>query len=98
MIARRGSERGGVAVAHSRPDAVNAGRVAVPKATGLDWSIGLIVASSLAGESPLPVAHVKVHLQHADGGKTSSSMELTLPELRQLRLELQAALDALDRS
>lgn len=64
----------------------------------VSWRLSLAVASSLAGNRMLPLAHVRVETQGTAGRRETMTLELTLPELRAMRAQVRSAIAAIDRA
>jgi hypothetical protein len=78
--------------------ALDRGAPTAQRLAEVSWRLSLAVDSSLAGRHMLPLAHVQVHTQGTSGNRESMTLELTLPELRALRAQVQAAIAAIDRA
>lgn len=80
------------------PKALDRGAPSACSLQDASWRLSLAVASSATGETALPLVHVRLVTTQQGGGQKQAVLEMTLPELRALREELDAAIAAVDRA
>ncbi|KAA0156712.1 hypothetical protein FNF27_01146 [Cafeteria roenbergensis] len=80
------------------PKALDRGAPAACSLQDASWRLSLAVASSTTGETALPLVHVRLVTTQQGGEQAQAVLEMTLPELRALREEVDAAIAAVDRS
>jgi hypothetical protein len=79
-------------------DAAEASAAARAELLGVDWALGVTVASSSSAAVQRPFVSLQLRLRRADGALGSESVELSLPQLRALEAGLAEAAGALERA